>query len=150
MRVEYLTEDLTPVPGAPLRCGSAGFVRLASDGKFVSEPRLRLSANSTHALLGHGVVALLNQLPLQGLLGSGQQVLLPPAQLEPARLLFYRADERTYGRSYEFALGSGADGNDSVEYRIRIDNREYQHTLSGLQYLLRTASHDGLAVWMTL
>jgi hypothetical protein len=97
--------------------------------------------------MGHGVLDQLNELPLQGRLGDGMQVLIPPGQLEPARLLFYRADEQTYAGRFEFAVGSQVDG---VEYRIRIDNREYQHTLSGLQYLLRTASHDGLAVWITI
>ena len=148
--VEYLTEDLDPVPGAPLRSGSAGFVRPTAAGDFESESRLRLSANSTHALMGHGVVASLNQLPLQGRLGTGMQVLIPPGQLEPARLLFYRADEKTYGRNYEFEVGGQEHRDPGVEYRIRIDNREYQQTLSGLQYLLRTASHDGLAAWITI
>ena len=89
----------------------------------------------------------MNELPLQGRLDTGLQVVIPPAQLESARQVFYQADEQTYGRSYEFAVGEAVDG---VSYRIRIDNREYQHTLSGLQFLLRTASHDGVAAWITI
>lgn len=147
MRIEYLTEEHSPVPGVSLSFGAAGFIVPATDGSLVVDTRLRLSANSTHALLGHGVLDLLNELPLQGRLGTGLQVVIPPAQLEPARQVFYGADEQTYGRSYEFAVGEAVDG---VEYRIRIDNREYQHTLSGLQFLLRTASHDGLAAWITI
>jgi hypothetical protein len=96
------------------------------------------------------VVDALNELPLKGRLGSGLQVLISPQQLEPARQLFYRADERTYGETHEFVLGTGSNRCDPVEYRIRIDNREYQHTLSGLQYLLRIASREGMAVWMSI
>ena len=150
MRVEYLTQELPPVQGAALRCGKVGCLFASSDGKMVSDTRLRLSANSTHALIGHRVVDALNELPLKGRLGSGLQVLIPPPQLEPARRLFYLADAKTYGGSYEFVLGIDSDREDAVEYRIRIDNREYQNTLSSLQYLLRTASRDGMAVWMTI
>ena len=150
MRVEYLTTKLPPVPAAALRRGEVGCLFPGSGGTFVSETRLRLSANSTHALMGHGVIDALNELPLEGRLGSGLQVLIPPAQLEPARRLFYLADEKTYGGTYEFVLGIDTHRGDEVEYRIRIDNREYQNTLSGLQYLLRIASGEGMAVWMTI
>jgi len=154
MRVEYLTTKRPPVTGAALRRGEVGCLYLGSDGNLVSETRLRLSANSTHALMGHGVIDALNELPLEGRLGGGLQVLIPPSQLEPARRLFYLADVKTYGETYEFVLGIGSDRDsahqDEVEYRIRIDNREYQNTLSGLQYLLRIASREGMAVWMTI
>ncbi len=149
MRIVYLTEDLPAVPGAPLLRGFAGYVRPLADGRFESEPRLQLSANSTHALIGHGVVDALNELPLQGRLGNGSPVLVSPSQLDPARVLFYRADATTYGKHYEFVVGTGLDG-ERVEYRIRIDNREYQQTLSGLQYMFRTASVDGLAAWLKI
>jgi hypothetical protein len=147
VRIEYLTEGHDPVPGVSLCFGSAGFVVPTTDGRLVVDTRLQLSANSTHALMGHGVLDLLNELPLQGRLDTGLQVVIPPAQLESARQVFYQADEQTYGRSYEFSVGEAVDG---VSYRIRIDNREYQHTLSGLQFLLRTASHDGVAAWITI
>lgn len=141
-----------------LRTGSAGFVYVDADGTVSDDLRLRLSANSTYALLGHGVVDALNALPLQGTLGRGRKVLIPPRDLEAARELFYRADARTYGRRYEFvvdgefvrAANEGGPETTGTELRIRIDNREYQNTLSGLQYLLRTASHEGLAAWILI
>ena len=74
------------------------------------------------------------------------EVLIPPAELDAAQQLFYRADTKTYGESYEFVV----DAQRQIEYRIRIDNREYQNTLSGVQYLLRTASHEGMAVWLLI
>lgn len=147
VRIEYLTEDRSPVPGVSLCYGSVGVVVPTTDGSLATEARLRLSANSTHALIGHGVLDRLNELPLQGRLGTGLKVLILPSQLESVRQVFYRADERTYAGDFEFAVGDPVDG---VEYRIRIDNREYQHTLSGLQFLFRTASYEGLAVWMTI
>ncbi|MCP5039825.1 MAG: hypothetical protein GY944_02270 [bacterium] len=148
MRVEYLTEGDSQLAAAPLLLGEAGFVYAGADGNLVSELRMRLSANTTHALLGHGVVAALNELPLQGRLGSGMQVLIPPRALDSACGLFYRADEKTYGRRYEFVLGTAHGGQ--IEYRIRIDNREYQHSLSELQFLLRTAAHEGMAAWLQI
>lgn len=148
MHVEYLGEDDLEVLAAPLRRGRAGFVVAGADGNFVTQTRMQLSANTTHALIGHGVVAALNELPLQGRLGRGLQVLIPPSQLEPAARLFYHADTRTYGAQYEFAIGVSSDG--AVEYRIRIDNREYQHALSGLQFLLRSAAHEGTGAWLQI
>jgi hypothetical protein len=38
----------------------------------------------------------------------------------------------------------------AVEYRIQIDNREYQRSLSRLQYLLSTASREGRIVWIAI
>lgn len=165
-RIQYLNEEQAAVTGISLRSGSAGCVYAGNDGGFATDLRIELSANATHALIGHGVVDALNELPLEGRLGNGLEVLIPPAQLDAARQLFYRADEKTYGRSYEFVVDPAVDSNDNnlratsqnvdanananVEYRIRIDNREYQNALSGLQYLLRTASHEGMAVWLII
>ena len=148
MRIQYLSEEDGPVYAVSLRRGRAGFVCLGDDGNLVTERRMVLSANTTHALLGHGVIAALNELPLHGQLGSGLQVLIPPPQLEPVRDLFYRADEKTYGRQYEFVLATVAEP--AVEYRIRIDNREFQHALSGLQFLLRSAAHEGMGAWLQI
>jgi len=157
-----LNEEQAAATGISLRSGSAGCVYAGNDGGFATDLRIELSANATHALIGHGVVDALNELPLEGRLGNGLEVLIPPAQLDAARQLFYLADEKTYGRSYEFVVDPDVDSDDinrraspddvegDVEYRIRIDNREYQNTLSGLQYLLRTAAHEGMAVWLII
>jgi hypothetical protein len=154
MRVEYLTKERPVIPGVALRCGEVGCLYLGADENWVSETRLQLSANSTHALIGHGVIDALNELPIEGQLGGGLQVLIPPSQLEAARRLFYLADARTYGGSHEFVLGTASDpeedGEARVEFRIRIDIREYQITLSGLQYQFRIASREGAAIWIQI
>lgn len=144
--VDELSDEFRQRADVLLRTGSAGCIFATDDGGFGNDVRLHLSPNSTHALLGHGVVEALNKLPLQGRVGTGMDVLIPPSELEPARQIFYRADIKTYGASYEFVI----DDQRQVEYRIHIDNREYQNSLSGLQYLLRTASHNGMAVWLRI
>ncbi len=147
MRVQYLTEADAAATKVVWRRGEAGFVFPDPEdaGQLATETRVVLSANTTHALYGHGVIDELNRLPLQGTLGCGLQVLIPPPQLEPVRDILYRADSKTYGAVHEFPLE--AIDADAVDYRIRIDNREYQHTLSGLQFLLRTAANEGMAAW---
>jgi hypothetical protein len=135
-----------PPANLSLRTGSAGFVFVGDDGSVGNDLQLSLSINSTHALMGHGVIEDLNKVEIQGRVGTGMDVLVPPSELEAVRQIFYRADSKTYGGTHEFVVGADAD----TEYRIRIDNREYQNTLSGLQYLLRTASHEGMAVWLSI
>lgn len=144
--IDDLHEQSEPHRAVSLRTGSAGFVFATDDGGFRNDLRLELSANSTHALIGHGVVDALNDLSLHGRVGTGMEVLIPPSELEAVQRLFYRADAKTYGANYEFVVESRAE----VEYRIRIDNREYQNTLSGMQYLLRTAAHEGMAAWLLI
>ena len=79
-RIEYLSPSDFDAPPAPYRCGEAGYVWLSADGDVETETRVALSANSTHALLGHGVVDALNELPLDGCLGLGHEVMVPPCR----------------------------------------------------------------------
>jgi len=149
MRTLYLTGGPNE-PGAELlRTGAAGCAWLDADGAFELDTRVRLSSNSTHAMFGHGVVEELNALPIEGSLGGGLEALIPPAHLDRVRSLFFEADRKTYGATYEFVVGT-ADAPEPVEYRVRIDNREYQATLSHLTFLMSVASREGLAVWMRL
>jgi hypothetical protein len=149
MRIVYLNSgDAEPEPDL-LRRGRAGCVWLDADGSFELDTRVQLSANSTHALLGHGVVAELNRLPLEGTLGEGLETLVPPAKLEAARALFFEADRKTYGATYEFVVGT-RERPEPVEYRLRIDNREYQSTLSHLTFLMSVASREGLAAYLQI
>lgn len=146
-RVVYLRPEQGQAPPEPFRCGEAGHVWVEAGGRIHRDTRVRLSANSTHALLGHGVVEALGRLRLEGSFESGLPVLLPPDVLEEAAGLLYEADRKTYGGRFEFVAGHGRDG---TEYRIRIDNREYQRSLSRLQFLLTSASRQGRAAWMRL
>jgi len=147
-RVVYLQPNEFSEPPRPFRAGEAGTTWIGSDGQIEMESRVLLSTNSTHALIGHGVLGELNRLPIEGHLGRGLEVLLPPASLEPALAVFYAADRKTYGARYEFVAEQSEEP--CIEYRIRIDNREYQRTLSRLQFLVSSASRDGRAVWIRI
>ena len=49
----------------------------------------------------------------------------------------------TYGARSDIAVGRV---NGSLEYRLAIDNREYQRSLSRLQFLVTSAGRHGCAV----
>ena len=93
-------------------------------------------------MIGHGVVDALNALPIEGRVGDGEDALIPPAVLEDACSLFYEADRKTYGAIYEFVVATRLE-SELVEYRVRVDNREYQAALSRLTFLTSTASREG-------
>jgi hypothetical protein len=156
IEIKYLSPREWGDPPPPYRTGEAGYVWLGPSGDLHTDTRVALSANATHALLGHGVVDALNALPLDGRLGQGLEVMVPPASLEDARSLFYEADRKTYGARYEFMVASSEHDDRSaspgcvVEYRIRIDNREYQRTLTRLTYLMTMGSREGRGVWLRL
>lgn len=149
MRVVYLGSETSDAARRFLWAGEAGLLSLTDDGGFETDVRVQLSPNSAHALIGHGVVDLLNALPLEGTLGSGAPAVVPPAALEAAREIFYEADRKTYGGRWDFPVGR-EDGPDPVEYRLRIANREYQVTLVRLVDLATRASRYGHAVWLQL
>jgi hypothetical protein len=149
MRSVYLDPEHAQDPPPPYRTGEAGRVWYSGTGELETDVRVRLSANSTHALIGHGVVDALNALPLDGQLGEGRQVLLAPAVLEAAGRVFSEADRNTYGGFWEFVAGVREEP-EPVEYRVRIDNREYQVTLARLRYLVTMASREGQAAWIRI
>lgn len=154
MRRVYLQPAEFEDPPAPFRRGEAGLVWLGADETLHTDTRVRLSANATHALEGHGVLDALNELPLEGLLGEGRDVIVPQRALTGVSELLYEADRKTYGGSWEFVLtGVGCEGLDeseSVEYRIRVDNRDYQRNLLRLTDLLALASRRGHAARLRL
>ena len=145
----YLAADDFDDPPPPFRTGAAGLVRLDAEGEFELEERVRISANSLHAMVGHGVVDRLNALGLEGTLGSGAPVLFRPALIEDARSVLYAADRQTYGAQYEFVVGR-EDGTPPTEYRVAVHNREYQVTLVRLVDVFQRASRHGEAVWIAL
>ena len=142
----------SPEPGdhPALRTGEGGWVWMTDEGTLETNTRVVLSPNSTHALLGHGVVEALNRLALEmGPLGEGKDVMIPQAILDDASDLFYEADRRTYGAIYEFPVsdlaGTPTEAPNASTV-LRIDNREYQRCLARLQDLVRGASRSGYAV----
>ena len=149
MRVVYLGSETDDAGRRFLWSGEAGLLSLVEDGGVDADVRVQLSANSVHALLGHGVVDRLNRLPLEGTLGSGAPAVIPPAHLDAARAIFYAADQKTYGGRWEFVVGT-EEGPDPAEYRLQIENREYQVTLVRLIDLATRASRNGHAVWLEI
>ncbi len=113
------------------------------------EDRVHISANSAHALIGHGVLDQLNELELEGRFGRGVPVLVRPSVIEDARAVLYAADRTTYGSDWEF-LVERVEGPPTVEYRVAIANREYQITLVRLVDVFNRASRHGDAVWIRL
>ena len=142
----YLRPEEFHDPPPPFRSGEAGRVWLSAQGRVETDVQVAISANSTHALFGHGVVEALNRLALEGRVGQGTDVLVPHALLDEAQQLFYDADRKTYGGVWEFAV----EADTPCEYRVRIDNREYQRTLSRLTFLLGSAGRAGEAVRLRL
>jgi hypothetical protein len=129
------------------RSGEAGFVVPDSDWGFAARTRVIVPPNALHALEHHGVVAQLNELDFAtGPIAPGRDAVLHPSALDAAAHILYEADRKTYGRIYEFEVTRiGA-----VAYRIRIDNRGYQRTLSQLQFCVTSAGRQGYGVTLRL
>ncbi len=147
VRLIYLEREQFDAPPAPFRTGAGGRVWLSERGGLETDERVRLSANTVHALEGHGVIVELNRLPLEmGALGEGREVLVPQAALEDAAHILTEADRKTYGATWEFVVARDA----AVEYRVRIENREYQRALARMRDLIVAASRQGFAVWLRI
>jgi hypothetical protein len=128
------------------RSGEAGLVVPHPDGGLDSEADVAIAPNSLHALEQHGVVRELSRLEFAiGPLAPGRDAVLTPAALDEAAHILYEADRKTYGRTWEFTIGR-AEVPQPAEYRIVINNREYQRTLARLQFLVTTAGRHGLGV----
>jgi hypothetical protein len=135
------SRDASQQPSYPR--GEAGPVIVTAAGEWTTEIEVWISPNSHCALVHHGVAAWLTSLPeAQGTVGTGRDVLVPPASAEDVARIFYEADRKTYGATYDF-LAFAQEIPERIEYRIAIDNREYQQTLSQLQFMSTTAARHG-------
>lgn len=128
------------------RSGTATRIGMDAEGLPALQPgAVRLSPNTVHALLGHGVAEALGGLePEAAGLTAGREAWFRPARLPDLLALLYAADGRTYGARWQgvvFVVGRNSDGR--TEHRIQIDNREYQRGLARLQHLAGTASRHG-------
>ncbi len=143
-RVIYFDhENQTESPVAPFQQGEAGFVWVDEDGDITSDTQVTIPPNSLDALEGHGVVDQINGLGLgMGLLGEGGEAVVLPGTVEEVARIFYDADRMTYGQVHDLRVGMIGE----TEYRIVIDNREYQRTLSRLQFLSGTAARLGQGI----
>ena len=147
VRLIYLEPEHFDAPPPPFRTGAAGRVWMSEQGELLTDERVRISANTLHALEGHGVLGELNKLPLEmGKLGDGREVMLPQAALDEAADILTEADRKTYGATWEFVIARDA----AAEFRVRIDNREYQRALARLRDLIVAAGRQGHAVWLRI
>lgn len=153
MKTVYFDHRHAGEPPPPFRGGEAGWVWMSEEGIAETESHVVISPNSLHALHGHGVVDQLNTLDLLlGRIGDGKPAVLAPGATPAASRIFYEADRLTYGARHDLrvdapGLEAGAPG---AEYRILVDNREYQRTLSQLQFLATGAMRNGYGVLLTL
>ena len=142
--VRYLDPEAETCP--PFREGEAGVVWLDGDGVLETDTRVRISPNSYHSLFAHGVIDRLAKLPLLlpdlGPPGEERQAVISPAAMPDALRIFYDADRETYGVRHDLLVAE-AFGEPPADYRVAVDNREYQRTLSQLQFLANQASRMG-------
>ncbi len=126
--------------------GEAGPVVVTATGEWITETEVWIGPNTHCALVNHGVTDMLNAVPgIEGRVGSGRDALVPPGSAEETARVFYEADRKTYGAHYDF-LALAQEVPTLVHYRVAIDNREYQRTLSQLQFLCTTSARYGHGV----
>lgn len=145
--VVYYDHHESPDPvSPPFSRGEAGVVWIDASGFVDTDTQVEISPNSLHALHGHGEVARLASLDAEfGRVGDGADAVLGPEAVVGALRIFYEADRKTYGARHDL-LVRAATSEDDVEYRIVVDNREYQRTLSRLQFMTSSAARMGHGV----
>ena len=146
MRIVFYDHSRPENEQEGFRSGEAGLVVPNPDGGLDSDTGVSIAPNSLHALEQHGVVSELARLEFAiGSLLPRRDAVLSPTALEEAAHILYEADRKTYGDTWQFTIGR-AEIPQPAEYRIVIDNREYQRTLARLQFLVTTAGRQGLGV----
>lgn len=142
-RTIYYDHTRSPDEQPAFPRGEAGPVLVELDGSWTAETAVWIGPNSHCALVHHLVVDELSALPdAQGRAGSGRDLLLPPSSAEAVAHIFYEADRKTYGAAYDF-LALAQEVPEPTHFRVAIDNREYQQTLSQLQFMSTTAARHG-------
>ncbi len=149
-RTIYYDHARDPAEQPVFPCGEAGPVIVESNGHWTAQTEVWIGPNSHCALVHHGVADQLTALPdAQGRAGSGHDLLLTPSSAEAVAHIFYEADRKTYGATFDF-LAVAQEVPDAIHYRIAIDNRDYQQTLSQLQFMSTTAARHGCGLRIRL
>jgi hypothetical protein len=157
MAIVYF-DPARPAEAQPgFRSGEAEIVDFTlDDPALASLARVSIPANAVHGLIGLGVVARLNLLPLEiGPIAPGREAVLFPGALERAIEILYATEnalwngERDYS-ALEFVVGSERSGAGAIEYRLRFDRREFERSLLRLVDLLHAAWRAGRGVRLAL
>ncbi len=148
VRILYYDHNRPEQDQAPFRHGEAGTIWLDGEGLPDSRRRLTIFPNALHALWEHGEVDALRKNGIAGL-EPGIETLIPPGSIDDVAAVFRRADRRTYGARYEFLIGKGSDP-EPTEYRLAVNNREYQRALAQLHFLCTSSSREGHGVYLVL
>lgn len=150
-------DPLRPVAAQPgFRGGEAGIIDFTLDDAAQARlARVEIPPNACHALVGLGVAARLNLLPLEiGPIAHGREAVLFPAALERAIEILYAFENELWngGRDYaalELVVEARSEER-PVEYRLRFDRREFERSLLRLIDLMHVAWRAGRGVRLLL
>jgi hypothetical protein len=156
MRVVYF-DPAQPADAQPgFSSGEAGIVDFTLEDEAQARlARVGIPPNACHALVGLGVVARLNLLPLEiGPIAHGREAVLFPGALERAIEILYALENELWNGSRDYGaleLVVAADaGALPVEYRLRFDRREFERSLLRLIDLFHSAWRAGRGVRLSL
>jgi hypothetical protein len=157
MAIVYF-DPARPVEAQPgFRSGEAAIVDFTlDDPATASLARVAIPANAVHGLIGLGVVARLNLLPLEiGPIAPGREAVLFPGALERAIEILYAVENELWNGSRDYAalelvVATEAREAGPVEYRLRFDRREFERSLLRLVDLFHAAWRAGRGVRLAL
>ena len=156
MRIVYF-DPARPVKMQPgFRSGEAGIIDLTLDDEAQAGlARIEIPPNACHALVGLGVVARLNLLPLEvGPIAHAREAVLFPSALERAIAILYAAENELWNGSRNYTaleLVVGTQGGSApVEFRLRFQRRDFERSLLRLVDLMHAAWRAGRGVRLAL
>jgi hypothetical protein len=158
MAIVYF-DPTRPVEAQPgFRSGEAAIVDVMLDEPAQARlSRVVIPANAAHGLVGLGVVARLNLLPLEiGPIAPGRDAVLFPGALERAIEILYAVENELWNGARDYAAlelvvaTERHDPADPVEYRLRFDRREFERSLLRLVDLFQAAWRAGRGVRLAL
>jgi len=156
VRIVYF-DPARPLADQPaFRRGEAGIIDLNLNDEAQAElARIEIPPNACHALVGLGVVARLNLLPLEvGPIAHAREAVLFPGALERAIEILYAAENELWNGSRDYTaleLVVGAQGGAApIEFRLRFDRRDFERSLLRLVDLIHAAWRAGRGVRLAL
>lgn len=157
MAIVYF-DPARPVETQPgFRSGEAAIVDFTLDELAQAKlARVAIPANAVHGLIGLGVVARMNLLPLEiGPIAPGREAVLFPGALERAIEILYAVENELWNgardyRALELVVATVPRDAGAVEYRLRFDRREFERSLLRLVDLFHAAWRAGRGVRLAL